>query len=81
MAHANTLDRFHLNHSQADAAADARAAAGPGFWRRLLDAMMESRRRQAEREIAFHLENADVLTDDVERRLGERMTGATHFMR
>lgn len=72
MALANTLDRLPLDHVRPDAS--VRAAAS-GFWRRLLDAMMESRRRQAEREIAFHLRNVDVLTDDAERRLAEHMFG------
>ena len=75
MALADTFNRFHLNHAQADAAAEARESAGPSIWRRLLDAMMESRRRQAEREISYHLKNIEYLTDDAERRMTDALKG------
>lgn len=79
MALATTFSRFHLNHAQGDAAVaaaeDARAAAGASLWRRLLEAMMEARQRQAEREIAYHLRHMEVLTDDVERRMTDALKG------
>ena len=48
-----------------------------GIWRRLLDAIYESRRRHAERDIARFLERSGGrITDDVEFQMSQRlMTG------
>jgi hypothetical protein len=63
------------------AEAPPRKATGPGFFRRLLDAMIESRRRQAEAEIARLIGPNGRLTDDVERRIGEQMFGSGRPLR
>jgi hypothetical protein len=48
-----------------------------GLLRRLLDAMMESRRRQADREIARFLANSGgKFTDEVEREIERRFLTA-----
>ena len=55
------------------AEASARSAATAGFWRRLYDAIMAARQRQAERHIARLLENSGgLLTDDIEREIMRR---------
>ncbi|MBL8587407.1 MAG: hypothetical protein JNK46_02665 [Methylobacteriaceae bacterium] len=58
--------------------AEARPAAParPGFFRSLLDAMVESRRRQADAEIARLIGRNGRLTDEIERKIGERMFGS-----
>jgi hypothetical protein len=43
----------------------------PGFFRWFLDAMMHSRRRQADREIARYLDNGK-FTDEAEREIERR---------
>jgi hypothetical protein len=46
---------------------------GPGLLRRLLDAVFESRQRQAEREVIGYLERTGGrFTDDIERRITDR---------
>ena len=70
------FSRIHLNHAQADAAQAARRAAGPGVFRKLLLAMMESRRRQAEAELARHAGLFDRMTDEAERKMTQAMFGA-----
>ena len=57
------------------------ARTGRSLWRRLLDAMMESRRRQADREIARFLANSGgKFTDEVEREIERRFLSApTHW--
>jgi len=48
----------------------------PGILRRIVDAVFESQRRQAEREIARYLERTGGrLTDDVELRMTQRLLG------
>jgi hypothetical protein len=45
----------------------------PSFWQRLLAAMMASRQRQAEREIARYLRNhGGKFTDEAEREIERR---------
>lgn len=49
------------------------AAARPAFFRRLLAAMMLSRQRQADREIAMYLHSiGGKFTDDAEREIERR---------
>ena len=49
------------------------ARAGLGLWQRLLAAMMESRRRQADREIAHYLASTGgKFTDETEREIERR---------
>ena len=44
-----------------------------GRWRRLFDAMIELRQRQAEHEIALYLQRTGgKFTDEVEREIGRR---------
>ena len=46
---------------------------GRGLWRRLFDAMIEARQRQAEREIALYLQRTGgKFTDEIEREIGRR---------
>ena len=47
------------------------ASSRPGFFRRLADAMMTSRHRHAEREIARYLSNRK-FTDEAEREIERR---------
>ena len=52
------------------AAAERSAAGSRGFLLRIVDAIAESNRRKAEREIArFIARNGGELTDDLERRI------------
>ncbi len=54
----------------------ARRSAAPrrGFWRRLYDAVFQSRERQAERAIAAYLASTGGrFTDAIERELTERL--------
>jgi hypothetical protein len=49
-----------------------------GFFARLMDAMMTARMRQAEREIAFYLDNTGgKFTDDAEREIERRFLSAS----
>lgn len=43
-----------------------------GFWRRVLEAMAASRKRQADHEIASYLAGAGRLTDQAEREIERR---------
>jgi hypothetical protein len=48
-----------------------------GFWRGLLDAMVQSRQRQVDREIARYLGTCGGrFTDQVEREIEERILGS-----
>lgn len=63
------------NHSFAPASAEVDKAPPKSFWKRWLDRMIESRQRQAEREIARFLANhGGLLTDDMEREMMRRMS-------
>jgi len=44
----------------------------PSLFQRLIRAMMLSRQRQAEREIARYLQSCGRLTDDIEREIERR---------
>ena len=45
-----------------------------GFWQRVLDAMMESRQRQAEREVARFVElRGGKFTDETDRLISDRL--------
>jgi hypothetical protein len=55
--------------------ADAKSARKP-FWSRLLAAFAESQQRRAEREIARYLASRGPLTDEVEREIMRRLSGA-----
>ncbi len=51
------------------------AANSPGLLRRVLDAVFESCQRHADREIAgFVVRSGGRLTDDIERRMMQRLT-------
>ena len=53
------------------ALAETYAKAKPGFFRWFFDAMMHSRQRQADREIARYLDNGK-FTDEAEREIERR---------
>ena len=57
--------------------AKAGSAAGrKPLWRRILDGVIRSRQLRAEREIAAYVKShGDLLTDDMEREIMERLTG------
>jgi hypothetical protein len=63
---------------------DSRRLAGqavkkPSFWKRLQNAIIQARMRQVEREIAVYLElNGGRFTDQVERRILDRVSGMDH---
>jgi hypothetical protein len=63
--------------------ADRRAARTlhqPGPFRRLLRGILESRRRRAEQDIAFHLGlSGGHITDEIERRMNERLFSGAGF--
>jgi len=55
-------------------------AAKGGLWRRLVDAVMASRQRMLDRQIAHFLETrGGQLTDDVERELMRHLTASAHY--
>lgn len=56
-------------------AAPAKTKSSPGFGRRIYDALVRARTRQAEREVARYLEMHGKLTDNVEREIERRVTG------
>jgi hypothetical protein len=59
----------------AETTAKAAAARKP-FWRSMYDAMIASRQRRAEREIAAYIEgHGGLLTDDMEREIMRRVSG------
>jgi hypothetical protein len=58
----------------------AREAAKPArkpFWARLYAAIIESQQRRAEREIGRYIASRGPLTDEVEREIMRRLSGAT----
>jgi hypothetical protein len=54
--------------AQRDLIAVTQARTRPGFFRRFFDAMMQSRQRQADREIERYLQN-NKFTDETEREI------------
>ncbi len=46
------------------------------FWARLYDTIVESQQRRAEREIGRYLANRGPLTDEIEREIMRRLSGA-----
>src|SRR2546421_8435802 len=54
------------------AASFSTSTAKPGFWRRVFEAMAQSRRRRAEAEIAHYIHGAGGFTDSVEREIERR---------
>jgi hypothetical protein len=57
-----------------DVAPNPAAADRKGLWRRILDAVIASQQRRAEREIAHYLQrHGGVLTDDREREIMHRL--------
>jgi hypothetical protein len=72
------MSTLTYSHVQPSAAAGAEADRAPrrGFWQRFLDALIASRQRQADREIAYYLaRRGGVFTDDVEREVMQRLAG------
>jgi hypothetical protein len=55
--------------------AEAKPARKP-FWARLYDGIVASQQRRAEREIARYLATRGPLTDEVEREIMRRLSGA-----
>ena len=67
----STLAPSELRYSEASTA----KLASRGLLRRLFDAMIASRQREAEREIAFYLQRTGgKFTDAVEREIGRRLS-------
>ncbi|NJO33912.1 MAG: hypothetical protein HC869_12985 [Rhodospirillales bacterium] len=65
----------YTNEAFAPAVAGVKKAPRKSLWRRLVDAIIESRQRRAEREIArFLASHGGLLTDDVEREIMRRIT-------
>jgi len=68
-----------LTYTHRDAAtieaADAKPARKP-FWTRIMDALVTAQQRRAEREIARYLATRGPLTDEVEREIMRRLSGA-----
>jgi hypothetical protein len=55
-------------------------SARPSFWQRFFAAMIVSRQRQAEREIALYLHDiGGKFTDDAEREIERRFLGPTRW--
>ncbi len=72
----STLTYTHGNVPTAERTSEAVATERPGFWRRVFDRMMAAQQRRAEREIAAYLKShGGLLTDDMEREIGERLAG------
>jgi hypothetical protein len=61
----------HSTVASRDYIAETPARARPGFFRWFIDAMMLSRQRQADREIARYLNNGK-FTDEAEREIERR---------
>jgi len=56
----------------------AQKAGHPGFFRRLSDALIDSRQRKADRDVAAYIQRSGGrLTDSVERELMERLSRST----
>jgi hypothetical protein len=69
-----TYSNGHL--PTAERATEAAASERPGFWRRVFERMVAAQQRRAEREIAAYLKShGGLLTDDMEREIGERLSG------
>ncbi len=69
-----TYSNGHL--PTAERSTEAAANARPGFWRRVFERMVAAQQRRAEREIAAYLRShGGLLTDDMEREIGERLSG------
>jgi len=75
MAYAHTtIDRRALPFEQ------SAPRAKRSVWRRFYEALIESRRRQVEREIAVYLRGASKFTDDAEREIERRfLSNTTHL--
>lgn len=72
----STLTYSHGDMPVADGTSEAAAVEQPGFWRRAFDRMVAAQQRRAEREIAAYLKShGGLLTDDMEREIGERLSG------
>ena len=72
----STLTYTHGNLPTAERASDAAATERPGFWHRVFDRMIAAQQRRAERDIAAYLKShGGLLTDDMEREIGERLIG------
>ena len=69
----STLVSTELHYSSG--AGEKLATARKSFWKNLLQALMESRQRQAEREVErfIHLYGGGKITDDVERQIEQRL--------
>jgi hypothetical protein len=69
----DTKGFFPFVHGRRAAASNS-PASKPGILRRIVQAMLESRQRQVDREIAHFLtRSGGRLTDDMERRLTEHL--------
>ena len=70
MAYAARPSDFHRDYS----ARPAVKAPRPGFFSRILDAVIDTRNRQAQRDVEHYLARRGYrLTDSIEREMGERL--------
>jgi len=61
-------------------ATDAKPVRKP-FWRRVFDAIVESRQRRADREVARYLaSHGHLLTDEAEREIMRRLAGGRRLV-
>ena len=65
----------YTHRDLAGEAAEAKPARRP-FWTRLYDALVQAQQRRAEREIARYLADRGPLTDELEREIMRRLSGA-----
>ena len=72
----STLTYSHGGLPVAERAGEAANAKQPGFLQRVFDRMIAAQQRRAEREVAAYLKShGGLLTDDMEREIGERLAG------
>jgi hypothetical protein len=71
------MSTLTYSHDTAIAAESGAAEKRSGsFWRRVFDAIIASRQRRAEREVAAYLaSHGGLFTDDMEREIMQRLSG------
>jgi hypothetical protein len=79
MAYARSADELH-DFTAAKSTTESTPKSGRGFFRRAFDAMVEGRRRMAEREIeVFMRGRGGYLTDETEREINRILSSSTHL--
>jgi hypothetical protein len=72
MAYVARPSDFHGAVPVKTPAGNATPAPRRGFWSRLVDAVLDSRQRDAEQEIAGYMARRGKLTDNMEREIASR---------